>query len=131
MPDIISLYNGDIQTNKAPIWKGWRDKDTGLWCIPLTDEVTNIKMQTKLLNKEETEEVFQERLSVYNLLSKAEAVTYLHAALGFPTMETLLAAMIARFLISWPGVSIISINKYFPESVTAQKGHMKHQQKGV
>ena len=68
---------------------------------------------------------------MYNLPSKAESIKYLHAALGFPTKETLLAATRAGFLTSWPGLNVTAINKHFPESVETQKGHMKHQCQGV
>jgi hypothetical protein len=56
---------------------------------------------------------------------------YFHAALGFPTKETLLAATRAGFLTSWPGMTVTAINKHFPESIETQKGHMKHQRQGI
>ena len=101
-----------------PVWTGWRCKETGLWRVPLVDQVTNVNTQTKLLTEEEMRQSVEEgTLSVYNLPSKAEAVRYLHAALGFPTKETMLAAARAGFLTSWPGLNVPAINKHFPESV--------------
>ena len=77
-------------------------------------------------------QTFQERtLSIYTLPSTKDVITYLHAALGFPTKETLLAATRAGFLTSWPGMTVTAINKHFPESIETQKGHMKHQRQGV
>ena len=77
-------------------------------------------------------QAFHERtLSVYTLPSKADVVTYLHAALGFPTKETLLAATRAGFLTSWPGITMTTINKHFSESIETQKGHMKHQRHSI
>jgi hypothetical protein len=35
------------------------------------------------------------------------------------------------FLTSWPGLTVNAINKHFPESVETQKGHMRHQRKGM
>jgi hypothetical protein len=58
-------------------------------------------------------------------------VTYLHAALGFPTKETLLAATRSGYLTSWPGMTPTAINKHFPESIETQKGHMKHKRQGI
>ena len=131
-PNEVLVYDGEVQQSKIPVWKGWRDQDTGLWRVPLTEEVSNLNTQTKLLQRDEMMQAFQERtLSVYNLPSKAEAMRYMHAALGFPTKETLLAATRAGFLTSWPGMNVTAINKYFPESVETQKGHMKHQRQGV
>jgi hypothetical protein len=104
----------------------------GLWRVPLVDNVTNVNTETKILLQDEANQTFRERtLSVYNLPSKAESIKYLHAALGFPTKETLLAATRAGFLTSWPGLNVTAINKHFPESVETQKGHMKHQRQGV
>jgi hypothetical protein len=121
-PDEVLVYDG----------KGWRDKETGLWRIPLTNDVTNVNTQTKLLQRDELIQAFQEHtLSVYTLPSKTDVITYLHAALGFPTKETLLAATRAGFLTSWPGMTVTAINKHFPESIETQKGHMKHQCQGI
>ncbi|KAL7505054.1 hypothetical protein ACHAXN_003252 [Cyclotella atomus] len=104
----------------------------GLWRVPLVNNVTNVNTETKILLQDEANQTFRERtLSVYNLPSKAESIKYLHAALGFPTKETLLAATRAGFLTSWPGLNVTAINKHFPESVETQKGHMKHQRQGV
>jgi hypothetical protein len=131
-PNEVLVYDGEVTANKIPVWKGWRDKNTGLWRIPLVDNVTNLNTDTKVLQHDEIKQAFAERtLSVYNLPTKAESVKYLHAALGFPTKETLLAAARAGFLTSWPGLNVTTINKHFPESVETQKGHMKHQRQGV
>jgi hypothetical protein len=127
-PNEVLVCDGEVEPTKIPIWKGWRDKETGLWRIPLTNDVTNINTQTKLLQCEEMIQAFQEHtLSVYTL----RFITYLHAALGFPTKETLLAATRAGFLTSWPGMTVTAINKHFPESIETQKGPMKHQRQGV
>jgi hypothetical protein len=125
MPTITPYsHQTRLEPNKIPVWKGWRDQETGLWRVPLVNNVTNVNTETKILLQDEANQTFRERtLSVYNL--------YLHAALGFPTKETLLAATRAGCLTSWPGLNVTAINKHFPESVETQKGHMKHQRQGV
>jgi hypothetical protein len=131
-PDEVLVYDGDIQPTKIPVRKGWRDKITGLWQIPLTNDITNVNRQTKLLQCDEMIQAFHKRtLSVYTLPSKADVVTYLHAALGFPTKGTLLAATRAGYLTSWPGLTTTVINKHFPESFKTQTGHMNHQRQGI
>jgi hypothetical protein len=70
-------------------------------------------------------------LNVHNLPSIEETVRYLHAAVGFPTKETMLNAVRKGFLTSWPGLTVQTVNKYFPESVETQKGHTCHQRKGL
>ena len=69
-------------------------------------------------------------MNVYALPTTKEVDTFLHAVLGFPTKETMLAAVRAGFLTSCPSLNFTTINKYFPESNETQKGHMKHQRKG-
>jgi hypothetical protein len=132
-PTAVMVYDGENDPSyQVPIWKGWRCRETGLWRVPLVETVNNVNTDTRLLQPEEMLQAFnQQTLSVYNLQSKSEVVKYLHAALGFPTKETLLATTRAGFLTSWPGLNVSAINKYFPESVETQKGHMKHQRQGV
>jgi hypothetical protein len=94
--------------------------------------MNNLNTDTLLLTEEQTIATFGETInSVQNLPSKTEHVRYLHAVLGFPTKETMLAAVRAGFLTSsCPSLNFTTINKYFPESNETQKGHMKHQRKG-
>ena len=94
--------------------------------------MNNVNTDTLILTKEQTIAAFGETINnVQNLPSKAEHVRYLHAALGFPTKETMLTAARAGFLTSWPSLNITTINKYFPESNETQEGHMRHQRKGL
>ena len=67
-PDEVLVYDGAVQPTKIPVWKGWRDKDTGLWQIPLTNDITNVNTQTKLIKRDEMGQAFHERtLSVIHL----------------------------------------------------------------
>lgn len=98
----------------------------------MKSEVENVNTDTVLMTQEEVSAQLGESInSVQQLPSKAETVKYLHAALGFPTKETLLSAIRAGYLTSWPGLTASAVHKYFPESDEVQKGHMKHQRKGV
>jgi hypothetical protein len=76
-PTEVLVYDGEVtvEPKRRPVWKGWRCKETGLWRVPLVDEVTNVNTQTRLLTEEEMRQSVEEgALSVYNLPSKAEAV---------------------------------------------------------
>eukprot|EP00804_Cyclotella_cryptica_P013491 CCRYP_020171-RA/>CCRYP_020171-RA protein AED:0.20 eAED:0.15 QI:0/-1/0/1/-1/1/1/0/162 len=66
-PDKVLVYDGEVKPTKIPGWKGWRDKATGLWRLPLTNDVTNINTQTKVLQQDEMIQAFQERTSAYTL----------------------------------------------------------------
>jgi hypothetical protein len=70
--------------------------------------------------------------NVYTLLSIKQAVRFLHAAAGFPTMDSWLKAVELGHYRSLPGIDAHSIWKHFPhESVEIQKGHMKKQRQNV
>jgi hypothetical protein len=95
--------------NKPPLLQGWRDNG-GLWTVPLTEE---------------------KALSVYELPSTKEVIRFEHAALGFPTKATLLDAIRHKNLVTFPGMTVENVNKFFPESDEMQKGHMKQSRQGV
>ena len=69
--------------------------------------------------------------NIYDLPSTAHSVRYLHAALGFPTKNTLLAAICNGNLTTFPGLTSTNVMKHFPESDETQKGHMKQIQQGL
>ncbi|KAL7474183.1 hypothetical protein ACHAW6_000169, partial [Cyclotella cf. meneghiniana] len=72
-------HNDITITSKMPaILQGYRDEN-GLWCIPLA-EPTSILCHP----------VGHYINNVYNLSSTAHSIQHLHAALGFPTKNTLL-----------------------------------------
>jgi hypothetical protein len=52
-----------------------------------------------------------------------ELICYLHAAAGFPTKPTWLAAIKNKQLASWPGLTAKAIPKHYPESEETIKGH--------
>ena len=55
-------------------------------------------------------------LIVYDPKTKPELVRYYHAAAGFPTKPTWLAAIKNDHYRSWPGLNQKIAAKYFPES---------------
>ena len=84
--------------------------------------------QEKLLRRPMPEHACQ---NVYELPTTEKTVRYLHASLGFPTKATMLKAIRNKWLVGWPGLTIESVNTFFPESDETQKGHMKQQRQGI
>ena len=131
----VNVY--DVETTKVlttnePIWTGWRDKATGLWRIPLVNEVKNETTDTKLLSAQDTSELTNEiAANVHDLPSTQRVICYLHAAAGFPTKDTWIKAIKANFFSSWPMLTEKAVRKHFPESEETQKGHMKQKRQGV
>ena len=126
----VTVHDGnDVKltfTNDA-VLQGWRD-EKGLWRIPLTDDGNNVNMQTIALNRPAPTEAVH---NVYELPSTQNVVAYHHASLGFPTKATLLQAAKKGFLSTFPDLTPDTINKFFPESVETQKGHMRQSKQGV
>ncbi len=95
--------------NKPPLLQGWRDNG-GLRAVPLAEE---------------------KALNVYKLPSTKEVIRFGHAALGFPTKPSLLDAIHHKNLVTFPGMTVNNVNKFFPKSNETHKGHMKQSRQGV
>ena len=61
--------------------------------------------------------------NVYEVSAKPQLIRYYHAAAGFPTKPTWLAAIKNGHCSSWPGLTAEDAAKYFPESDEMWKGH--------
>ena len=101
-----------IKVSKEAILQGWRD-ESGLWRVPIKDEVENENTDTLLIDRPAPEQAVH---NVYKLASREKTVRYLHAALGFPTKAIMLKAIRNKWLSSWPGLTIKAVNEFFPES---------------
>ena len=130
-----------IEKKPAEI-QGWR-AETGLWEMGITDakktetptpeqdRINNICSTTDA-KKAESPTREQDRINnVYSLPSIPGAIKYLHAATGFPPKSTWLAAIKAGNFVTWPGITVESVSKHFPESEETLKGHMKLQRMNV
>eukprot|EP00804_Cyclotella_cryptica_P002817 CCRYP_009355-RA/>CCRYP_009355-RA protein AED:0.29 eAED:0.33 QI:0/0/0/1/0.66/0.5/4/0/552 len=70
-------------------------------------------------------------LNVYKLPSIEQTIRYLHAAAGFTTKTTWMAAIWRGNYDTWPLVTIANVHKHFPQSEETQQGHMRSQRQGV
>ncbi len=113
-------HNGiTITSTKPAILQGCRDKSR-LWRVPLAEPTSILRHPVAHCIK-----------NVYDLPSTAHLVQYLHAALGFPTKNTLLAAIRNGNLTTFPGLTSANVMKHFPKSDETHKGHMKQIQQGL
>jgi hypothetical protein len=69
--------------------------------------------------------------NVYSSPSISRVIRYLHAAAGFLTKDSWLKAIANGHYITWPGITLNNVQKYFPESIETEKGHMKKQRQNV
>eukprot|EP00804_Cyclotella_cryptica_P024344 CCRYP_015312-RA/>CCRYP_015312-RA protein AED:0.46 eAED:0.67 QI:0/0/0/1/0.5/0.33/3/0/382 len=119
----------------------------GLWRVPLRQITCNINNDTLILDSPCVRRAIHRRnprllassstreqhsiLNVYELPSIQQTIRYLHAAAGFPTKTTWMAAIRRGNYDTWPLVTVANIHKHFPQSEETQQGHMRSQRQGV
>ena len=87
---IYDSSNTKVTVSRESILRGWFDKDTNLWQVPLFPVVLNPNTDTVLVNKPPTEYLPDQPPSIdtihnfYKLKTQPELIRYLHAAAGFP-----------------------------------------------
>ncbi len=81
-----------------------------MWTVPLAEE---------------------KALNIYELPSTKEVIRFGHAALGFLMKASLLEAIRHNNLVTFPGMTVDHVNKFFPRSNETQKGHMRQSRQGV
>jgi hypothetical protein len=59
----------------------------------------------------------------------ADRLAFLHAALFSPVTSTLLHAIQAGHLTTWPGLTIANMKRFLPKLVTTYKGHLDQSRK--
>ena len=69
--------------------------------------------------------------NVYELTKASELVKFLHAAAGFPVIDTWVKAIHNNQFATWPGLTTSLIYKNLPKSDETIKGHLKQQRQNV
>jgi hypothetical protein len=129
-----------ITKNNINLLRGQRDRCTGLWRIPLTNNeestitsnrptmecnnATNIppnKMHSK------PDATIGHNTVCYNAYQHhriPELIQYLHTAAFSPVPSTWIAAIQRGFYQSWPGLTAAAVRKHLPKSEATTKGHL-------
>jgi hypothetical protein len=114
----VHIDDFELTVKSSPLLQGWRQAG-GLWTVSLVDQA---KVSPELDMKQAT--------NVYELPSTINVMRFLHAALGFPTKATLLAAVQKGNLVTSPGMMPENVSRFFPELDETQKGHMRQTRQG-
>ena len=69
--------------------------------------------------------------NIYEITKAKELVTFLHAAAGFPVVDTWVKAIRNEQFATWPGFTSALVYKNLPKSNKTVKGHLKQQQQNV
>ena len=101
----------------------WRLRDEGLWRILLVANVQNENTETVSVSKppssfsaDSKQPHTDKLLNAYKMKTRPELVRFYHAAAGFPTKSTWLAAIKNKHYASWVGLNAFLVAKHFPES---------------
>ncbi len=135
--NIYDKQNTMLKVSRAAILRGWLDKKTNLWQIPLVLIVLNNNTETVLVNKPPTEFLpnhpppIKAIHNVYELKTQPELVQYLHPSAGFPTKPMWIEAIKNNHYASWPGLTIKAVTKHFPKSKETMKGHRRKGKSGL
>jgi len=91
-PTKVLIYDNSnlkITVSSEAIIRGWRDKVSGLWQVPLQADHPPPQSEYLLLDAKSKEAI----ANVYKLPSTEQIVRYLHACVGYPTTLTWLKAI--------------------------------------
>eukprot|EP00804_Cyclotella_cryptica_P002412 CCRYP_004109-RA/>CCRYP_004109-RA protein AED:0.25 eAED:0.31 QI:0/0/0/1/0.33/0.25/4/0/631 len=152
----VNFYDSaTINITERAVLTGYRCPRTGLWRIPLRPATVNDNTDTLILDskcglqsthpryhvptpthiREHLQASLQcntdHILNVYELPSIEQSIRYLHAAAGFPTKSTWLAAIRKGNYSTWPLITVKNAHKHFPQSEETQQGHMRNQRQGT
>ena len=94
----------------------------------MKSKVENENTDTILWNRINSKEVVSH---VFELPSTKETICYLHIAAGFPQKDTWIKAIRKGNYVTWPGLTVTAVNKFFPEVDKTQQGHMKGVRQGL
>jgi hypothetical protein len=124
----------DIEYEGEVIGRGWRDKTTRLWRVPLCSEGgERITPHTSPEEYDPTSGiVFQAEInSIYECENKEQITKYFHASLGSHPKATLIEAANSNYLRGCPGLDATAIRKFIAVEDATEMGHMKQSQQGV
>ena len=114
--NIYDATNTEIKTTKGAVLRGWRLPYKGLWRIQLDkNAISESNLNTKTVKAKEPlskllkiqpPTLSQSIDNVYKLKVKPELVRYYHAAAGFPTKPSWIAAINNKHYASWPRLDV-------------------------
>ncbi len=116
----MAIYDDNttaITASNPPILKSNWCQDTGLWRLNLNPEDKHAT--PKMTN------------IIFDLSSLRKTFLWQHASVGFPPKETFVDAVSNRNYATWPKLTVMLINQYYPNSDKTVKGHLKGQHQGI
>ena len=94
------------------------NSNNGMWVYKF-DKNNIAKKQTMVMN------------NVYGITKMKELVTFMHAAAGYPVVDTWTKAIRNNQFATWSGLTSALVYKNLPKSDETVKGHLKQQRQHV
>ena len=116
-----------ITCKGEPILIGVRDSH-GRYRIPLVQQ--RGQWQPRRPSKH-ARKILRQANSVYDLPSTEQAIKWMHAVCGYPVKSTWLKAIKAGNYVGWPMLNERNVQKYYPETIETEKGHLNQTRKNV
>jgi hypothetical protein len=136
-----------ITKNNINLLRGQRDRCTGLWRIPLTNNeestITSNRPTMECNNAttippnqmhSKPDATIGHNTVCYNAYQHhkiPELIQYLHAAAFSPVPSTWIAAIQREYYQSWPGLTAAAVRKHLPKSEATTKGHLDQTRKNL
>jgi hypothetical protein len=127
-----------ITHNKEIISKGWRDKSTRLWRIPIVEKqqltreiIPNEQYANAAVQLNTPDYALHLANSVYDCSTQEQLIKFYHATLFSQTKKTLLEAARRGYLRGWPGLTQAAIRKHLDVEDATIKGHLNQVRQGV
>ena len=123
--DKVGVYdttNTKNTTSRVAVMKGWHVPGENVWRFPLQTE-DGVPLESRTSPQELLRSQPPPVRNVCKLRTKPELVRYYHAAAGFPTKPTWIAAIKNGHYKTWPGLNQKDVAKYFPNSTEMWRGH--------
>jgi hypothetical protein len=102
-----------------------RDRETGLWIVPLDNTWMSIMMQQYRKSQGKISN------NVYQLSKNYDATQYLHASAFSTVKSTFIKAIEAGNFTTWPNLTAHHVKQYLKKAEVTIKGHMNQQRKNA
>ncbi len=123
-----AIYHGNttaITASNSPILESDRCQHTRMWRLNIDPKNTNTHSPDDQHATPKTINV------IFDLPSSRKTFLWYQASAVFPPKETFIDAARNGNYATWPKLTVMLINQYYPNSDETVKGHLKVQRQGI
>jgi hypothetical protein len=126
---LFTRYNVKLYKDGNIIILGERNKNNGLWTIPLAPQAATLPplMRHTPLSPAS----HSAKGAIRHARTKEDLAVFLHACAFSPLPSSFLRAFTRGHFSYWPGLTPAFITKHLPNSLAFSMGHLRMQQKNI